>query len=88
MSLFTATMSRSDDAAPRTAQLACDLKFLGVPILYSWASANDPRRYSKDEDTVGLTVKRLTAFLSKLIQSSGAEQIATLSLIAWETERG
>jgi esterase/lipase superfamily enzyme len=64
-----------DDAALRTAQLACDLKFLGVPILYSWASANDPRRYSKDEDTVGLTVKRLTAFLSKLIQASGAEQI-------------
>jgi len=64
-----------DDAAMRTAQLACDLKFLGVPILYSWASAADPRRYSKDEDTVGLTVKRLTAFLSKLILSSGAEEI-------------
>jgi esterase/lipase superfamily enzyme len=64
-----------DDAALRTAQLSCDLKFLGVPILYSWASANDPRKYSKDEDTVGLTVKRLTTFLSKLIQSSGADQI-------------
>ena len=59
----------------RTAQLACDLKFLGVPILYSWASAADPGRYSKDEETVGLTVKRLTPFLSKLLQSSGAEQI-------------
>jgi esterase/lipase superfamily enzyme len=64
-----------DDAALRTAQLSCDLKFLGVPILYSWASANDPRRYSKDEDTVTLTVKRLAAFLAKLLESSGADQI-------------
>ncbi|WP_433970278.1 alpha/beta hydrolase [Tunturiibacter gelidiferens] len=64
-----------DDAAMRTAQLSCDLKFLGVPILYSWASAADGGRYSKDEETVGLTIKRLTAFLTKLVQSSGAEQI-------------
>lgn len=63
------------DAAKRTAQLSCDLKFLGVPILYSWASAADPRRYSKDEDTVSMTVKRLTAFLAKVLEVSGAEQI-------------
>ena len=64
-----------DDAALRTAQPACDLKFLGVPILYSWASAANPMRYSKDEDTIALTVRRLSDFLSRLIQLSGAEQI-------------
>jgi esterase/lipase superfamily enzyme len=63
------------DAALRTAQLSCDMKFLGVPVLYSWASANDPGRYSKDEDTVGLTVKRLAAFLTKVVETSGADQI-------------
>jgi len=52
-----------EDAAMRTAQLTKDLKFPGVPILYSWASAHRLSSYSQDEETVSLTIKRLTPFL-------------------------
>jgi esterase/lipase superfamily enzyme len=64
-----------DEAAKRTAQLARDMKFPGVPILYSWASAASVMRYLQDEETVALTVKRLQAFLSNLIQHSGAIEL-------------
>jgi esterase/lipase superfamily enzyme len=63
------------DAAMRTAQLAKDLNFPGAPILYSWASASSWNRYDKDEETVSLTVKRLTSFLRDLSVSSGASEI-------------
>jgi esterase/lipase superfamily enzyme len=59
----------------RTAQLAKDLKFPGVPILYSWASAHRLSGYSQDEETVSLTVKRLTAFLKQLTETSGVKEI-------------
>jgi esterase/lipase superfamily enzyme len=64
-----------DDAAKRTAQLARDMKFPGAPILYSWASAASITGYSQDEETVGLTAKRLQAFLRDLSQSSGATEL-------------
>lgn len=40
-----------EDAALRTAQLAHDLKFQGVPFFYSWPSAYRMWAYLKDEDT-------------------------------------
>lgn len=64
-----------DDAAMRTAQLAKDLKFPGVPILYSWASAHKLSGYSQDEETVSLTIKRLTVFLKQLKEMSGVKEI-------------
>jgi esterase/lipase superfamily enzyme len=64
-----------DEAAKRTAQLARDMKFPGVPILYSWASAASLKGYSQDEETVALTVKRLQTFLRDLSQSSGATEL-------------
>jgi esterase/lipase superfamily enzyme len=64
-----------EDAAKRTAQLACDLKFVGVPILYSWSSAADWRRYPKDVESVEMTIDHLTAFFTRLVQSSGAKDV-------------
>ena len=64
-----------DEAAKRTAQLARDMKFPGIPILYSWASAARLKGYSQDEETVALTVKRLQVFLRDLSQSSGATEL-------------
>jgi esterase/lipase superfamily enzyme len=64
-----------DDAAKRTAQLAKDLKFLGTPVLYSWASAADWRRYPKDVETVELTIDHLSEFLTRIVESSEAKQI-------------
>jgi esterase/lipase superfamily enzyme len=64
-----------EDAIKRTAQLSRDMKFPGVPILYSWASAAAKRLYAKDEETVALTVQRLADFLEKLSKSSGAKEL-------------
>ena len=64
-----------EDAAMRTAQLTKDLKFPGVPILYSWASAHRLNGYSQDEETVSLTIKRLAPFLKQLTETSGATEI-------------
>lgn len=68
-----------NDAALRTAQLASDLKFLGTPILYSWASAANWRKYPKDVETVDMTVDSLATFLEQVVASSGAK---TIHLIA------
>jgi esterase/lipase superfamily enzyme len=68
-----------DDAVMRTAQLASDLKFLGTPILYSWASAANWRKYPKDVETVDMTVDSLTTFLEQIVAWAGAK---TIHLIA------
>lgn len=43
------------DAALRTAQLAYDLQFPGIPFFYSWPSANRVRAYLQDEETARLS---------------------------------
>jgi esterase/lipase superfamily enzyme len=68
-----------DDAVLRTAQLASDLKFLGTPILYSWASAANWKKYPKDVETIDMTVDSLATFLEQIIASAGAK---TIHLIA------
>lgn len=64
-----------DAAVKRTAQLSRDMRFPGAPILYSWASAAAKKLYSKDEETVALTVDRLAGFLKRLSETSGATEI-------------
>lgn len=44
-----------EDAAMRTAQLAYDLQFPGIPFFYSWPSANRVRAYLQDEETARLS---------------------------------
>jgi esterase/lipase superfamily enzyme len=44
-----------EDAALRTAQLAYDLQFPGIPFFYSWPSANRVRSYLQDEETARLS---------------------------------
>jgi esterase/lipase superfamily enzyme len=67
------------DAVLRTAQLASDLKFLGTPILYSWASAANWKKYPKDVETVEMTVDSLTTFLEQVVAFAEAK---TIHLIA------
>lgn len=62
-------------AARRTAQLAHDLDFAGVPIFYSWPSDGAFLRYSADEQDVRLTVPNLTAFLTDVARSTDAERV-------------
>lgn len=54
------------DAAMRSAQLAHDLKFPGVPFFYSWPSANRVRAYLQDEETARLCESVFETVLTEL----------------------
>ena len=68
-----------EDAARRAAQLACDLKFLGVPLLYSWPSKASIKHYLADSTAAERSASRLADFL-KAVVSDGT--ISTVHLIA------
>jgi len=63
-----------EEAARRTAQLAWDLQFRGIPILFSWPSRGD-LLYTADEDSASWAVPHLKAFLELVAQRSGARTI-------------
>ncbi|MEM7074642.1 MAG: alpha/beta hydrolase [Pseudomonadota bacterium] len=64
-----------DAAAKRTAQLAYDMNFKGLPILYSWPSRGATVGYISDTAVVRLSGRRLTRFLEDLVEQSGARTI-------------
>ena len=64
-----------DEAARRTAQIAYDLKFDGVPIFFSWPSQGGIWGYTIDETNVAWTVPHLRQFLTDVASQSGAKQI-------------
>lgn len=63
------------EAAQRTAQMAYDMNFDGVPILYSWPSRASLLSYIADTAVVNLSGRRLTLFLEDVVRKSGARQI-------------
>src|SRR5690606_3207909 len=63
------------EAAKRTAQMAYDMNFDGLPILYSWPSRASLLSYISDTAVVNLSGRRLTLFLEDLVQKSGAKRI-------------
>jgi esterase/lipase superfamily enzyme len=64
-----------DDAVRRTAQIAHDLGFDGVPIAYSWPSQGKLPAYTIDENNVEWTVPHLEQFLVDVAERSGAEHV-------------
>ncbi|MCA0871121.1 alpha/beta hydrolase [Seohaeicola saemankumensis] len=66
---------RFDQAARRAAQIAYDMNYAGVPILYSWPSRGSTVGYVADTAVVRLSGRRLSRFLEDLAQRSGAETI-------------
>jgi esterase/lipase superfamily enzyme len=64
-----------EDAARRTAQLAYDLRFPGVPILYSWPSQGEVIKYVVDTNNADWTVAHLETFLADVAARSGASTI-------------
>jgi len=64
-----------DAAAKRAAQLAYDMDYRGVPVLYSWPSAGKTFMYVADTAVVRLSGRRLYKFLLELRQRSGADVI-------------
>ncbi|MAM62275.1 alpha/beta hydrolase [Maritimibacter sp. UBA3975] len=63
----------------RTAQMAHDMKFPGVPVLYSWPSRGSAFAYVADAATVRVSARRLTHFLDDIVARSGA---GTIHLVA------
>jgi esterase/lipase superfamily enzyme len=65
------------DAVRRTAQLAVDLGFEGIPVTYSWPSFGtlSHRRYEMDTERARWTAPHLEKFLIDLADSSGATSI-------------
>ena len=68
-----------ENAAKRTAQLAYDIGFTGVPILYSWPSRGSTAGYISDTAVVRLSGRRLAGFLEDVAARSGA---TTVHLVA------
>lgn len=64
-----------EDAALRTAQLAYDLDFKGIPVFYSWASKGSIEGYLADSETVVLEVDGLVDFLKDLQKKTGVKRI-------------
>jgi esterase/lipase superfamily enzyme len=67
------------EAVRRTAQLAFDLDFQGVPICYSWPSTGKYSGYMADEASVEWTIPHLMDFLSKIAH---LKDLKTIHLIA------
>lgn len=56
-----------ESAVQRTAQIAIDLPFAGVPVCYSWPSQGTLLGYPVDENNVAWTVSHLRTFLTGLL---------------------
>ena len=68
-----------DSAAKRAAQLAYDMNYTGVPVLYSWPSMGSTLGYVSDTAAVQVSARHLTHFLDDLVAQSGA---VTIHLVA------
>jgi len=66
-------------AVRRTAQLAYDLEFQGVPLTYSWSSQGIMSDYMKDEASVQYTVPKLVSFLQHVIKNKANANIHILA---------
>ena len=86
-------------AVRRTAQIAVDLPFEGVPVCYSWPSQGSLMGYPIDENNAQWTVSHLKQFLLELAEESGADSInvvahsmgnralaAAIQQISWQIE--
>ena len=66
-----------EDAARRTAQMAVDLKFTGVPMFYSWPSKGRAtlQDYLKDEQSIEWAEANLRKFLEDIFQNTEVQHL-------------
>ena len=64
-----------EDAARRSAQMAYDLNFDGVPIFYSWPSQGKESRYTVDEQNIEWSQTNLRRFLEDFFARSQAQNV-------------
>jgi esterase/lipase superfamily enzyme len=63
------------EAAHRMAQMAWDLRFDGIPLLFSWPSDGALARYEADAADAAWAVPHLARALRMLVEQSGAENV-------------
>jgi esterase/lipase superfamily enzyme len=63
------------EAAQRTAQMAFDLQFRGVPLFYSWPSRGNLTGYGDDQRSADASAKPLAEFLTRIASETGARKI-------------
>ncbi len=68
-----------NEAAKRTAQLAYDLNFQGIPAMYSWPSRGSVLSYSSDRDAGEASAAYLKTFIKSLALES---KVTNLTIIA------
>ncbi len=61
--------------AKRTAQMAYDMNFTGLPIYFSWPSRGSPGAYVADSAAVEYSARHLLAFLRNLVERGGGRPI-------------
>jgi esterase/lipase superfamily enzyme len=67
------------DAALRAAQIAYDLNFTGVTVLYSWPSAGGALDYAADGNAARRSVPYFREFLRRLLTGTGVEEVHILA---------
>ncbi len=67
------------DAARRTAQIAYDLDFDGVPLLYSWPSHATISGYTADEANIRWTVPHLEEFLRLVAKDTQTDSVHVIA---------
>lgn len=68
-----------EDAARRTAQLAYDLKFPGVPMFFSWPSRAEEGGYPADEATVEWSAPHFGELLRLALTGVGARKVHVIA---------
>lgn len=63
------------DAVSRTAQIAYDLHFEGLAMLYSWPSEGSVPRYTVDEANIAWSLPRFAQFLGVVREELGVDAI-------------
>lgn len=66
-------------AAERAAQVAFDLEFPGVPLVYSWPSEGKTHRYTVDENNVEWSIPHFKEFLRLVLAESGARTVHVIA---------
>ncbi|HEX2093441.1 MAG TPA: alpha/beta hydrolase [Longimicrobiaceae bacterium] len=67
------------DAARRTAQITHDLRFRGIPVMYSWPSDASRAAYTRDEADAEWSTPNFQAFLEDLASRSGAAEVHVIA---------
>ncbi|REG61538.1 esterase/lipase superfamily enzyme [Paraburkholderia sp. BL6669N2] len=68
-----------EDAARRTAQIAHDAKFVGVPFFYSWPSNASCLDYDEDGNQADQAITHLREFLSDIAENGQFDSIILLA---------